>query len=360
MSFFNFMEKNVITVLNTVYLGNPVRIWLGAALVFLALLLVLKLIKSLVFRKFNRLTAETDTKWDDLFPHLVKRINIFVLMVVSLYAGTMLLALPENILLVIKKTTMLIVLVQIAVLGSFSIKFWQKVYQQEHITNNAATVTIFSAVAFILQVLLWSIALLLALANLGVNITALVTGLGVGGIAVALAVQNILGDLFASFSIILDKPFVVGDFIIVDDYLGTIEKIGLKTTRIRSLSGEQLIFSNTDLLKSRIRNYKRMYERRVVFGLGVIYQTTYDQLAAIPDMLREIVESQDGIRFDRAHFKQYGAYSLDFEIVYYVLSPDYNIYMDIQQAINLEIFRRFGEAGIEFAYPTRTLYVEPV
>ncbi|MGE3526922.1 MAG: mechanosensitive ion channel family protein, partial [Gemmatimonadales bacterium] len=182
-------------------------------------------------------------------------------------------------------------------------------------------------------------------------------GLGVGGVAVALALQKILGDLFASLAIVLDKPFVLGDFIIVDDYLGSIENIGLKTTRVRSLSGEQLVFSNSDLLGSRIRNYGRMFERRVVFSIGVIYQTTKEQLQAIPGIIRTAIEAQDKTRFDRSHFQKYGDFSLDFETVYYVKSPDYNIYMDIQQAINLQIFEEFGKRGIEFAYPTQTLFV---
>jgi small-conductance mechanosensitive channel len=185
----------------------------------------------------------------------------------------------------------------------------------------------------------------------------MIAGLGVGGIAVALAAQNILGDLFASLSIILDKPFVVGDFLIIGDFLGSVEKVGVKTTRLRSLSGEQLIFSNNDLLGSRIRNYGRMFERRVIFSIGVTYQTPADKLRAIPDMLREAVESQQPVRFDRAHFQKYGDFALIFEIVYYVLSADYKQYMDIQQAINLQINEDFEEHGIEFAYPTQTLYV---
>jgi small-conductance mechanosensitive channel len=181
--------------------------------------------------------------------------------------------------------------------------------------------------------------------------------LGVGGIAVALASQNVLGDLFASLSIHFDRPFVVGDFIIVDDLLGTVEQIGLKTTRVRSLHGEQLVFSNNDLLKSSIRNYKNMLERRVVFTIGLIYQTPYEKLVNVPDMIREIVEKEELARFDRAHFSSYGDSSPDFEIVYWVKVPDYNTYMDIQQRISLELFRRFSEGGIQFAYPTRTLNV---
>jgi small-conductance mechanosensitive channel len=194
--------------------------------------------------------------------------------------------------------------------------------------------------------------------NLGVDITALIAGLGVGGIAVALAVQTVLGDLFASLSIALDKPFVVGDFLIVDDLLGSVEFVGLKTTRLRSLSGEQLVFSNSDLLNSRIRNYGRMYERRTAFDIGVTYQTPREKLKKIPDIIRTAIEKQDDTRFDRSHFKAYGDFSLNYETVYYISGPDYNKYMDIQQAINFEIHAAFEREQIEFAYPTQTIFVE--
>jgi len=201
------------------------------------------------------------------------------------------------------------------------------------------------------------LALLLALDNLGVNITALVAGMGIGGIAVALAAQNILGDLFASISIVLDKPFVINDFIIVGDYMGSVEHIGVKTTRIRSLSGEQIVFSNTDLLNSRVRNFKRMVERRVVFSFGVVYGTPAEKLEAIPGIVRGIIEAIDGTRFDRAHFAKYGDSSLDFEVVYFVVTGDYNVYMDIQQAINLAIYRSFEDEGLGFAFPTQTIFL---
>ena len=204
---------------------------------------------------------------------------------------------------------------------------------------------------------MWSIVLLLALDNLSIDVTALVTGLGIGGIAVALAAQNILGDLFASLTIVLDKPFLLKDFLIVNEFLGTVEHIGLKTTRLRSLTGEELVFSNADLLNSRIRNYGRMFERRVVFSLGVVYQTPRDKLAKIPDIIRSAIEAQEKTRFDRAHFKDFGAYALNFEAVYYVLVPDYNVYMDTQQAINFYIHEQLEAEGIEFAYPSQTVYV---
>ena len=211
--------------------------------------------------------------------------------------------------------------------------------------------------SYLARVVVWSTAFLLIVSNLGYDVTALIAGLGIGGIAIGLALQNILGDLFASLSIVLDKPFEVGDFIIVGDLMGAVEKIGIKTTRVRSLSGEQLVFSNNDLTSSRVRNFKRMYERRVVFGFGVIYQTTPEQLEEIPALVRSFIEGQEQTRFDRAHFKGFGQSSYDFEVVYYVLAPDYALYMDIQQAVNLQLVRAFAEKGIEFAYPTRTLFI---
>lgn len=182
--------------------------------------------------------------------------------------------------------------------------------------------------------------------------------MGIGGIAVALAVQNVLGDLFASMSIAFDKPFVIGDFIIIDDYMGTVEHIGLKSTRLRSLSGEQLVFANSDLLNSRIRNFKRMADRRISFSIGVTYDTPHEKVAAIPDMIREAIQAHDKTNFDRCHFSEYEDSALKFDTVYYVNDPDYNVYMDIQQDINLSLLRRFEEEGIEFAYPTRTVFIE--
>jgi small-conductance mechanosensitive channel len=192
--------------------------------------------------------------------------------------------------------------------------------------------------------------------NQEIEITPLIAGLGIGGVAVALATQNILGDLFASLSIVLDKPFVIGDFLSIDEFLGSVEKVGVKTTRVRSLSGEQLIFSNNDLLNSRIRNFGRMFERRVVFTVGVTYETPAEKLRRIPTIIRDAVEGHEKVRFDRAHFHKYGDSALIFETVYYVLSPDYNRYMDIQQDVNLTIFERFAEGEIDFAYPTQTIH----
>ena len=217
--------------------------------------------------------------------------------------------------------------------------------------------TTLNLVGFAARAALWTVAVLLALDQLGFDVTALVAGLGIGSVALALAVQSILGDLFACAAIALDKPFVVGDFIVVDGLRGTVENVGLKTTRVRSLDGELLVFSNADLLKSRIRNFKRMRERRVQFALGITYTTPADKLRRLPAWLRETVLSQPRTRFDRAHFKEYGDSALVFEVVYYVLEADYNLYMDVQQSLNMAIHERFAAEGVDFAFPTRTVFL---
>ena len=160
-------------------------------------------------------------------------------------------------------------------------------------------------------------------------------------------------------SFFFDRPFEIGDFIIVGDVLGTVEYIGLKTTRIKSLQGEQIIFSNSNLTNSRIHNYKRMNERRVVFKLGVVYDTGTEKLEKIPKIVKSIINEQPQTRFDRAHFISFGEYSLNIEIVYYMLSADYNQYMDVQQKINLRIYDEFAALGIEFAFPTYSISIAP-
>jgi small-conductance mechanosensitive channel len=193
--------------------------------------------------------------------------------------------------------------------------------------------------------------------NLGFEIATIVAGLGISGIAVALAAQAILGDLFSYFVIFFDKPFEIGDFIIFDDKKGVIEKIGIKSTKIRSLSGEVVVVSNSNLTNARLHNYKKMERRRVAFTIGVTYQTKAEHLKYIPGKIQEVIEGLELTEFDRCHFNNYGNFSLDFETVYYVLSNDYKIYMDIQQEINLTLYENFAEKGIEFAYPTQTLYL---
>jgi len=302
------------------------------------------------------LTAKTSTIADDLVIGAIRKTKLIYLAIIAVFVGSMGLTLEPNIRNILWKTTIIATLIQAGIWVSTAAQIWLENYRKEE-ADGGHRMTM-NALSFIARLVLWATILLLVLDNLGIDVTALVAGLGIGGVAVALAVQNILGDLFSSLSIVLDKPFIIGDFVIVGDLMGAVEHIGIKTTRVRSLSGEQLVFSNTDLLTSRIRNFGRMQERRVVFKLGVIYQTPADKLEEIPGIIREAIEAQDKTRFDRSHFASYGDFSLDFETVYYVLSADYNLYMDVQQAINLSIFRRFADEGIEFAYPTQTLFLE--
>jgi small-conductance mechanosensitive channel len=304
------------------------------------------------------LAQKTEVKWDDAVADVLSSTRGLFILLLSLFVGSLFLDVSSQYRQTISHVAAIVLLIQGGLWLNSLLVFWLKRDLEVRKKDDPASVAVVNSLGFVGRLVLWSIVLLLVLDNVGIDVTALVAGLGVGGIAVALAVQNVLGDLFASLSIALDKPFTLGDFLIIDDYMGSVEYIGLKTTRIRSLSGEQLVFSNTDLLKSRIKNYGRMFERRVVFKIGVTYQTPHEKIELIPTIIREAIEAQDPVRFDRSHFQAYGDFSLVFETVYYVLKPDYNVYMDIQQAINLQIHRRFEQEGIEFAYPTQTLIIQ--
>jgi small-conductance mechanosensitive channel len=236
--------------------------------------------------------------------------------------------------------------------------------------------TLAAGLRFLGRLVIWSVVVLAILSNLGIELSAIIAGLGVGGVAAALAVQSTLGDLIAGVSMYFDRPFDIGDFIIVDDFMGTVQKIGARTTRVSSLGGprartrasdpprsagrgrEEIVFPNGDLAKARIRNYARMKERRVVFGFGIEYNLPAEKIRRARDIAAEVIQAREGVRFDRAHFKAYGAYSLDYEVVYYVLSPDYNTYMDHQHAINSALYTKFEEAGVPFAFPTRTIFTK--
>lgn len=344
-------------ILDQPFFGNSVTGWLSALGIFIACFVGLKLLQRFVSHRLSQLAKRTSTALDDVIVAVLQKTRSWFLLLVSLLPALTTLTLAPSVQRLVESMFVLALLVQGGIWASRALTFWLGRITQQRMEEDAASATTLSALSFLGRLLLWLIVLLLALDNLGFDITALVTGLGISGIAVALALQNILGDLFASLSIVLDKPFVIGDFIVVNEYLGTVEKIGLKTTRLRSLSGEQIVFSNADLLNSRVRNFKRMHERRVVFSIGVTYQTPHEKLQRAVDIIREIVIAQHGARFDRVHFKEFADSSLLIECVYYVSSPDFNTYMDIQQSINLEIYRRFGAEGIEFAYPTRTIHL---
>ncbi|MGH9458198.1 MAG: mechanosensitive ion channel family protein [Thermoanaerobaculia bacterium] len=337
--------------------GNPAADWLVALGIVAIVLLLIAVIRRLLKRKLRN-AAATETDLDDLLRDLVLRTKLWLIFFVVLAAAANHLELEPQAWRLLKAFAIVAGVTQAALWGIGLIDYWIARYRRRRFETDPAAVTTIAAFGFFGKVAVWILAVLVTLQNLGFDITALVAGLGVGGIAVALAAQNILGDLFASLSIVLDKPFVLGDFIVVGGEMGTVEHIGLKTTRVRSLSGEQLVFPNSDLLASRVRNFKRMTERRVVFAFGVLYTTTREQLEQIPRIVRETVEASGNVRFDRAHFKGFGDSALDFEVVYWMLGADYNDYMDTQQTINLELFSRLQAVGVGFAFPTRTLHVE--
>lgn len=343
--------------MQTIVYGNTLYTWSVAAIIAAVIFTATIIVRHFATARLATLAARTDNEIDDLLLAVVRATRTWFLIGIALVVGVRLLTLDGPIARLVTGATIVGLVLQGALWGNVVITNVVQRQVQRRMENDASSATTMSALGFLARLLMWSVLLLVGLENLGVDVTALVAGLGVGGIAVALAAQNILGDLFASLSIVMDKPFVNGDFIIVGDMLGNVEHIGLKTTRVRSLHGEQLVFSNADLLNSRIRNFKRMEERRIVFALGVTYDTPPAKVAAIPGLVREAIEAQELARFDRAHFKSYGAFSLDFEIVYYMLTPDYALYMDTQQAINLAILNRFAAEGIEFAFPTQTLHV---
>jgi small-conductance mechanosensitive channel len=345
-------------ILDTIFYGNTVRAWLVAATIAAIVTLGLRLVVAIVARRLRSVAERTTNDIDDIAVAVIDHTKFLFLLFLGVWAGTRTLAMEEAAHWVVRLFGVITVVLQVAAWGGVAIRAGIRRQVRIKLEEDPGTATAMNALGFILRHALWVILVLAALDNLGVEIGPLLAGLGVGGIAVALALQNVLGDLFASLSIILDKPFVIGDFIVVGDKAGTVENVGLKTTRVRSISGEQLVFSNSDLLSSRIQNFKRMVERRILFTVGVLYQTPREKVARIPALIRESVESQENVRFDRAHFKEFADSSLNFEIVYFVLSREFGDYMNVQQAINLELLGKFEAENIEFAYPTRTLFLE--
>ena len=345
---------------STEYFGNTVGAWTLALITFLVTFTVLPLVKGYIGARQRRWTpADREHLHDaiELAVLLVDRTSRLFLWVVALYLGSRQLALPPRVERVFTIGIVVLFWFQVGLWGMAAARFLLDKRMRRSGAPDPHLAGSLELIMFVIAIAIWSTAALLALANLGVNVIPLLAGLGIGGVAIALAVQTVLSDVLASVSIALDKPFAIGDFLILDTFMGTVEHIGVKSTRLRSLWGEQIIMSNADILASRVRNYGRMYERRVVFQFGVTYDTPLEALRAIPAVVRRIIESQEKTRFDRCHFMSYADSSLQFETVYYVLAADYNVYADLQQAINLAIFEEFQKMGVEFAIPTRTLHI---
>jgi len=344
-------------LLEKTFLQNSILDYIVFSVSFLAAMIAIQVLKSIVINRLKAWSEKTTTSIDDFLIKIVEQKLLPLLYFGAFYLTFNSLYITEAIERAIDVAGIILVTFLSIRLIVGIVNYTIETYTRKKSFDPARKKN-FKGIITIVKVIIWAAGVTFLLDNLGFKISAVIAGLGIGGIAVALAAQTILGDLFSYFVIFFDRPFEVGDFIIAGDFMGSIEHIGIKTTRVRSLGGEQLVFSNTDLTNSRIRNYKRMEKRRVLFSIGVVYQTATALIKEIPGIIKQAIESTDGTAFDRAHFSSYGDFSLNFEIVYYVLSPDYNKYMNIQQEINFQIKEEFEKRGIEFAYPTQTLFME--
>jgi len=344
-----------LAILQREFLGNTLQSYLVFAGISLGGILLLHIFKRIIIRRIKSFAQKTQTTIDDFILEVSEKTLIPLAYFGVVYFAIKQLTLSPTIERLLDSLGIVILTIQASRLAlALSIYFIQSMWLKK---ESAETVRKSKSIFTVIKVVVWGLAVVFILDNLGFNVSAVIAGLGIGGVAVALAAQTILGDLFNYFVIFFDKPFEEGDFIIIDQYLGVIEHIGIKTTRVRSLSGEQLVFSNSDLTSSRIRNYKRMQKRRVLFKVGVTYQTSLEKLKKIQGIIKGIIQNIEDTVFDRAHFQSFGDFSLNIEVVYYVLSSDYNKYMDVQQRINFGIKEAFEKEGIDFAYPTQTLYL---
>jgi len=349
------MESTAL--MDAIFFENTLQSYLIVVGTIVLGVFVIRLFKRSILAWLRRLAKKSPTTFDDFLLQGISTALLPLLYFGVCYFALQSLVLPGWVSRALDVAGMFLWTFLITRLVIFSIHYFLKNYLRRRGQGDSGIQQL-KGITLILSGALWIIAILFFISNLGYNVATLLTGLGIGGIAIALATQNIIADLFNYFVLFFDRPFEVGDFIVVEDKSGTIESIGIKTTRIRALSGEQLVFSNTDLTNSRLHNFKRMQRRRVVFTLQVTYDTTKEQLTRIPAIIREAITGQPDTLFDRAHFASFNESSLLFEAVYFVLSDDFNKYMDIQQAMNLYIFEAFKDEGIEFAYPTQRVLVK--
>lgn len=334
-----------------VYYGNTLQAWGQAILTFALWFTVLPIARAFISRRLRRREATHPVRALLILRSLLDATMRLFGVAVATWLAMRWLAIPDRVERVLHTAILVVVWIQVALWLSAVVRHAIDM-RRGHELSDAEGAASLNILRFLGLLVAWVVAMLMLLTNLGVEIMPLVAGLGIGGIAVALAVQNVLGDLFASLSIALDKPFRVGDFLITGEEKGTVERIGIKSTHLRSLSGELIVMPNGELLKSRLRNYTNMKERRITFSVGITYETAPDEIREVPGILERAIKAQDETRFDRAHFASFGDFALLFEAVYYVLDRDYAKYMGIQQAVNHAVMDEFARRGIEFAYPT--------
>jgi len=339
--------------------GNTAYEYFLAGCIFVGLMIVLKIFQLLLLHQLKRWATFTKTALDDALLDYVETIGKSFYIIVSVWIASLPLDLPDSIEHGLYAIFLLAIIVQIIRIIENVAVFAIDTHVQKNAEkfDRGQNKTMVRLAKLGIRVSLWVVGLITILSNMGLDVTSLVASLGIGGLAIALALQNILGDMFSSFSIYMDKPFEVGDFIVVGENSGTVKRVGLKTTRLKTLQGEELIISNNELTDARIQNFKKLERRRVVFTFGVTYETDADKLAAIPTMIQEIIDAVDGVKFGRCHLDAYADSSLNFEAVYHVDDASYDQYMDRKQEIHLAVFKKFAAEGISFAYPTQTVYV---
>lgn len=350
---------DVSELLHRTYLRNPLSQWFVSLAIALVIFFVALIVRRTVRRQYERYAATDELEVMELPFKIASRTTAVFLFIVSVFIGLQALEMPSKLERLLASALTIAIAWQVGVWATTATISWLDRRERQTLATDRAVAGSLGIIGFLARALIWAFVLLLTLDNLGVNITALVAGLGIGGIAVALALQNILGDLLASLTIALDKPFMVGDSISVENFNGTVERIGVKSVHLRSVSGEQIIMPNSNLVASRIRNFGRMRDRRIEFVLAVSYETSHENLTRIPEILRTAITSQKDVRLDRCHFSRYGASGIEFDTVYFVLVNDYNRYMDIQQTVNLAIHEAFEKRGIEFAFPSQKVFLMP-
>jgi small-conductance mechanosensitive channel len=340
------------------WLGNPVERWLLVAVFIIVATAVLWVLKQLAVKRLSKFTTRTRTDFDDLLVDLLSRTRVMLIFIATISPATSVLTLRQGAHTTLRLASVIALLVQLGIWGNAFITFWTERYARRGGEGSSAGATALSTLAVLARMVLGGLLILFLLDNLGVDVTALIAGLGIGGIIIALALQNMVGDMLAALSILVGKPFVVGDFIEAQGIMGTVEGVGLRSTRMRTLSGDELIFPNKKLLEGTIRNYTRMTERRVDFRIAVTYGTPQAKLERIPAIARDAVAQHPLVRFDRAHFRTLRDWSLEFDVIYFIASSDFNVYVDIQQQINLELMRRLEAEEIGLAVPMQVVEVK--
>ncbi len=338
---------------------NSSKAYIFSGMIFLGLFLIFKFFDSYFVYILQRATKKTKTNWDDVVVDFLEGIHWPFYVYLSFYIATLFLVLPEVLNKILSYGLFIFIVFYISKgLINVSTQGFEDYKQKRKKANKSASESMIAVMRFMVKLIIWTVALLMVISNFGINITPLVASLGIGGIAIGLALQSVLGDLFSAFAIYFDKPFEEGDFIIVGNDMGVVKHIGIKTTRIQALGGQELVMSNSELTSTRINNYKKMNIRRIVFSFGVEYDTGVDKLKKIKNIVTDVIKKENHSKLDRVHFKEFGDSSLNFEVVYYIDSSDYSVYMDTQEKINLKIKELLEKEGVNFAFPSTSIYMK--